>query len=108
MDRAADFYETVFSVALERTVVDSLDMALFPFDDNGRGVSGALAKGESYVPAKAGPRIYFFVENIDETLARALSKGGTVAYPKTRVGDFWVAEFEDTEGNQIALSSPRE
>ncbi|MCE7999354.1 MAG: VOC family protein [Rhodobiaceae bacterium] len=108
MDRATDFYEAVFSVTLERTVVDGLDMALFPFDENGRGVSGALVKGESYVPAKAGPRIYFFVENIDESLARALSKDGKVAYPKTPVGDFWVAEFEDTEGNQIALSSPRE
>lgn len=108
MERATDFYETVFSVTLDRAVVDGLDMALFPFDKNGRGVSGALARGESYVPSKAGPRIYFFVENIDEILARALSKGGKAAYPKTPVGDFWVAEFEDTEGNQIALSSPRE
>ena len=105
MDRAIAFYEVVFSVSLERTVIDGLDMARFPFVENGRGASGALAKGDSYVPSKSGPRVYFFVESIDQTLSRAVSKGGKVAYPKTSVGDFWVAEFEDSEGNQIALSS---
>lgn len=108
MNRAIDFYETVFSVSLERTIIDGHDMALFPFDENGRGVSGALAKGDSYVPSRSGPRIYFFVESIDETLDRVTSKGSRVAYPKTSVGDFWVAEFEDSEGNQIALSSANE
>jgi len=108
MDRAIDFYEAVFSLSLERTVIDGHDMALFPYAEDARGVSGALAKGDSYVPSKSGPRIYFFVESIDETLGRALSKGGRVAYPKTSVGDLWVAEFEDSEGNQIALSSANE
>ena len=105
MDRAVAFYESVFSVSLDRTVIDGHEMALFPFDEAGKGVSGALAKGESYVPSTAGPRIYFSVENIDETLQQAIINGGKVAYPKTLVGDFWVAEFEDSEGNQIALSS---
>ncbi len=108
MDRAIEFYQAVFSVSLERTVIDGLDMALFPFDESERGVSGALAKGDSYVPSRSGPRIYFFVESIDETLSEAVSKGGRVAYPKTSVGDLWVAEFEDSEGNQIALSSANE
>lgn len=108
MDRAIDFYEAVFAVSLERTVIDGHDMALFPFDENGRGISGALAKGASYAPASSGPRLYFSVDSIDETLGRAILKGGRVAYPKTSVGDFWVAEFEDSEGNQIALSSVNE
>ncbi len=105
MDRAVEFYEAVFSVSLERRLIDGHDMALFPFDESAGGASGALAKGESYVPSKAGPRLYFFIENIDETLARAVAQGGSVAYPKTAVGELWVAEFEDSEGNQIALSS---
>lgn len=108
MERAIGFYEAVFSVSVVRTVIDGLDMALFPFDENGRGASGALAKGDSYVPSRSGPRVYFFVESIDETLVRAISKGGRIAYPKTSVGDLWVAEFEDSEGNQIALSSANE
>lgn len=105
MDRAIAFYEAVFSVSLERKVIDGLAMALFPLDEKGRGISGALAQGDSYVPAPSGPRIYFFVESIDKALGKAVSMGGRIAYPKTQVGDFWVAEFEDSEGNQIALSS---
>ncbi len=105
MDRAIEFYEAVFSISLEKTMVDGNDMALFPFDENGGGISGALAKGNSYVPSVSGPRIYFFVESIDETLNQAIAMGGQVAYKKTSVGSFWVAEFKDSEGNQIALSS---
>ncbi len=108
MDRAIVFYEAVFSAALERTVIDGNEMALFPFYEDGRGISGALAKGDSYVPSASGPRIYFSVGNIDETLRRAVEAGGEVAYPKTQAGSFWVAEFTDTEGNQIALSATAE
>ncbi len=108
MDRAVEFYEAVFSVSLNRTTIDNHDMALFPFDENGTGISGALAKGDSYIPSNAGPRIYFFVEDIDEILSRAVSHGGRIAYKKTFTGAYWVAEFEDCEGNQIALSSASE
>jgi len=107
MDRATKFYEAVFSVSLERTTIDGHEMALFPFDESITGISGALAKGDSYVPSPSGPRIYFAVENIDETLNKAVEMGGEIAYKKTAVGDFWVAEFKDSEGNQIALSSSK-
>lgn len=105
MDRAIAFYEAVFSVSLERVLIDGHDMAVFPSDENGRGASGALAKGESYVPSRSGPRIYFFVENIDQILDLAIKNGGEQAYPVTSVGALFVAEFVDSEGNQVALSS---
>lgn len=105
MDRATAFYEALLSITLERTEIDGHEMALFPFDENGEFISGALAKGDSYVPSKSGPRIYFFVDSIDVILSRAVSQGGSVAYPRTQVGELWVAEFIDSEGNQIALSS---
>lgn len=108
MNRAVVFYEAVFGVSLERTMVDGHEMALFGYDADGAGVSGALAKGDSYVPSASGPRIYFSVADIDETLRKAVAMGGSIAYPKTSVGDFWVAEFRDSEGNQIALSSTGE
>jgi predicted enzyme related to lactoylglutathione lyase len=47
--------------------------------------------------------IYFKTENIDETLKLATSNGGQILYPKTDNGIGLVAEFEDTEGNRIAL-----
>ena len=108
MERAISFYEAVFSIKLEQTEIDNHPMALFPFDEHQPGVSGALAQGDSYVPSRSGPRIYFFVENIDQILNLVTLHGGRVAYPKTNTGTFWVAEFVDSEGNQIALSSANE
>ncbi len=107
LDRAVSFYESVFCCRLVRTVIDGHPMALFPSYEEAPGITGALAMGESYTPATAGSRLYFNTESIDETLARVLSNGGKVLYPKTSVGDLgWVAEFQDVEGNRVALHSP--
>ena len=106
LDRAVAFYEIVFGYQLERTLIDGHEMALFPSSDQAVGITGALVKGDSYIPGKAGSRLYFITENIDETLNMVLSQGGKVLYPKTSIGDLgWVAEFEDVEGNCIALHS---
>ena len=108
MGRAIEFYEAVFTVALERVQVDGHDMALFAFDEKHQGISGSLAKGESYVPSRSGPRVYFSVQSIDQTLTRIRSLGAKIAYPKILVGNFWIAEFIDSEGNQIAISADSE
>ena len=106
LDRAVDFYESVFGYQLERTLIDGHEMALFPSSDQAEGITGALVKGDSYVPTKEGSRLYFVTDNIDETLTKVLSRGGKILYPKTSIGDVgWVAEFEDVEGNCIALHS---
>lgn len=108
LDRAIRFYETVFGHALERTMVDGYPMALFPAREGGAGASGALAKGDVYIPGKAGPVLYFSVASIDETLVRARRAGGAVLYPKKSIGSLgWVAEVEDSEGNRIALHQAR-
>jgi predicted enzyme related to lactoylglutathione lyase len=72
------------------------------------GISGALAKGEIYKPTKDGVLIYFKTENIDETLQLATSNSGQILYPKTDNGIGYVAEFEDSEGNRIALFQSKE
>jgi predicted enzyme related to lactoylglutathione lyase len=106
LDRAAAFYEAVLLVSLERGEIDGNQMAFFPSDPNTAGAGGALAKGDSYTPGKQGCRIYFAVSSIDSTLERAIAAGGTILYPKTSIGDLgFVAEFEDSEGNCIALHS---
>lgn len=104
LDRATKFYAAVFGYEFERTVVDGYEMALFPYVEGRAGASGALAKGETYKPSKDGAVIYFSVENIDETLARAKAVGANLVYPNTFVdGNGYVAEIEDSEGNRIAL-----
>jgi uncharacterized protein len=108
IDRAIKFYTTVFNFEFDKEIIDKNEMALFPFAEANSGISGALAKGEIYKPTKDGVVIYFKTENIDETLTLATSNGGQILYPKTDNGIGFVAEFEDTEGNRIALYQSKE
>ena len=108
MDRASKFYSKVFEFKFENQIIDNNEMALFPFVEANSGISGALAKGAIYKPTKDGVLIYFRTANIDETLKLVISNGGQILYPKTDNGIGLVAEFEDTEGNRIALYAPKE
>jgi predicted enzyme related to lactoylglutathione lyase len=108
IDKAIKFYTTVFNFDFDKEIIDKNEMALFPFANENTGISGALAKGEIYKPTKDGVVIYFNTENIDETLKLATSNGGHILYPKTDNGTGLVAEFEDTEGNRIALYQSKE
>ena len=75
MDRAVRFYTNVFGYELSRQTVDGYEMAFFPRDADGPGASGALAKGDVYVPSKTGPIIYFDVPDIDQVFAAGASAG---------------------------------
>lgn len=104
LDRACDFYSKVFETTLTKEVVDGYQMALFETSDESFGASGALVVGDVYVPSQQGCFLYFGVESIDETIARALELGGSLLYPKKSNGDLGsVTEIQDSEGNRIAL-----
>jgi predicted enzyme related to lactoylglutathione lyase len=104
LERASRFYEEVFQFSLENKMVDGYSMALFPAAPGSSGASGALVKGDVYIPSQSGPIVYFGTENIDRTLERVRKAGGKVLYPEKRLdGIGSVAEFEDSEGNRIAL-----
>lgn len=59
LDRAVAFYRAVFGCDFERVAIDGNEMALFPSDAAASGASGALARGDSYVPGRQGVRGYF-------------------------------------------------
>lgn len=102
--RASGFYSKVFETTLTKDNVDGYQMAFFESSDQSFGATGALVVGEVYIPSHQGCFLYFGVESIDETVARALQHGGSVLYPKKSNGDLgFVAEIQDTEGNRIAL-----
>jgi uncharacterized protein len=104
MERAITFYTAVFNFDFEKTMIDGNEMAYFPFFENADGITGALAKGASYKPTKNGTLVYFRTKNIAETLKLVLQNGGKILFPETSNGDLGsVAEFEDCEGNRIAL-----
>lgn len=105
LERAESFYSAVFNFSFEKEIIDQYEMVLFPFEEKNSGITGALAKGDVYKPTKNGVIIYFKTENIDATLEKVIQHEGKILYPK-RIDEkysFAVAEFEDSEGNRIAL-----
>ncbi|MGE6395992.1 VOC family protein [Chryseobacterium scophthalmum] len=105
IERAEKFYMNVFNFKFEKEIIDDYEMMLFPFEETQSGISGALAKGDVYKPTKDGVIIYFKTKNIDSVLKKVLENKGKILYPKTinEKHGFAVAEFEDSEGNRIAL-----
>lgn len=109
MQRAVAFYEAVFDIKLDRTTVDGYSMAHFPTPGERPGADVTLAQGDVYVPSKHGAIVYFHVPDLDAVLSRATARGAAILYMKKEVmPGTWVAEFEDSEGNRIALSQRNE
>lgn len=104
LDRAMKFYSSVFNCEFTKEDIHGNEMALFPFNGEKSGITGALAKGEIYKPSTSGSLVYLSTSNIDEALEKIKSLGGEVLFPKTAAGEYgYVAEFKDLEGNRIAL-----
>lgn len=104
INRAIRFYQSVFQFSFQKEIIDNNEMALFPFVAKNIGISGALAKGEIYKPTHNGVVIYFQTKDIDASLEKVIQNNGKILYPKTSNDNLGiVAEFEDTEGNRIAL-----
>lgn len=110
MDRAIKFYETVLDVKLSRNQMGELDMAWFPFVEDGIGASGSLVhQKEFYKPSQEGTLIYFTTVSGDlaQELAKVEKAGGKVLVPKKLISEDvgYTGLFLDTEGNRIALHS---
>jgi len=83
------------------------EMAFFPSED---GVGGAVVSGDGYEPNDKGSLVYLNAgEDLSAALSRVEKAGGKVIVPKTQIspeiGHF--ALFIDTEGNKVALHSPK-
>ena len=106
MARAKKFYEKVFGVELTDEKMDDYTMSFFPWTEDAPGSAGMLIKGATYEPSHAGAVLYFSVDDIGETLRRINAKGGKTLMPKKSIGEYgFIAHFEDTEGNRLALHS---
>jgi predicted enzyme related to lactoylglutathione lyase len=106
LQRAKAFYEQVFDASLDLLEGGGVRMAWFPRPENAVGTSGGLIEAPGREPSKLGTVVFFNVRNIDAALATVEKNGGTVVLPKSGGGEHGsIAQFEDPEGNVVALYS---
>jgi predicted enzyme related to lactoylglutathione lyase len=107
LDRAVRFYETVLGVRLKREIFGGVPHALFPAGQTDAG--GALISDGRRKPSTDGTLIYLDAAGkLDACVERLKGAGGTVLLLKTDIGDpGFIAIFRDSEGNSVALHSPR-
>lgn len=104
LDRAKSFYESVLDVELTELGMDHWKMYQFPMLGDSYGASGTLVKAEGYKPSHEGALIYFSVGDIEATLQKVIANGGKILLPKMSINEYgFIAHFEDSEGNRVAL-----
>lgn len=108
MERARNFYETIFGIKMHQMDMMNTQMAGFPGEELSGKVSGALVQSPSHHPSSTGIVIYL---NGNPDLAIPLGKveasGGKILMPKTKITEEigYMAFISDTEGNNIGLHS---
>ena len=103
---AKTFYETILGAEMHLMEMPGMKSAFFPADLQ-NGIGGCITEGQGYEPSNKGSLIYL---NGGDDLSVSLSKvekaGGKIVMPKTAIGqNGFMAHFEDTEGNRVALHS---
>ena len=110
IDRAANFYEAIFNVSMIPLDLQQLKMRMFPVQDPGKGVGGALCYNKEFYKPSAtdGPLIYLNGNpDVQNILDKVEPAGGKIVVPKTQISPEYgyMAVFIDTEGNRVALHS---
>jgi len=106
LERAIKFYESVLGIKLSKNEMGPLKMAWFPRADDAMGAGGSLVKADGYAPSHGGTLVYITVADINGTLAKINAKGGKTLLPRMAIGEYgFIAHFEDSEGNRVALHS---
>jgi hypothetical protein len=107
IDRAVRFYETVLAVKLTREDMGDMQMAIFPYPEDGTG--GALCQHAMLGPSPSGGVVIYLDggDDLDVPLGRVAAAGGTVVMPKTLITPEigYMGFFKDSEGNVVALHS---
>ena len=105
MERAINFYQALLDIEFERGSIHGYDMAFFPFNENGVGISGALVQGDVYKPSIDGVFLYLLIDDIDAVLRKAVELGSEILLEKTEAEFCFVAEIKDSEGNRMCLTT---
>jgi len=106
--RAVKFYSQVLGENLQPMEMAGIKMAFLPAEEG--DIGGAICSGEGYKPSADGTLVYLNGgEDLNESLSKVEKAGGKVILPKTKISDEigYMASFMDSEGNKIALHSPK-
>jgi uncharacterized protein len=101
LDRACQFYETVFGWKIIR----SEDFPDYPMFQDGSGKAGGGFVSTAQPSTKPGILPYINVDDIESSLAKIGGEGGATVTGKTEIapGVGHIAVFTDPAGNQIGL-----
>jgi uncharacterized protein len=106
IERAKNFYETVFNIQLFDLPMEWGKQSLFPFSHESPNISGALVEKTDMIPSGNNTVVYFETEDCTAEEKRIEAAGGKIVRPKMAIGEFgFVSIFIDTEGNTIGLHS---
>ncbi len=104
MGRAKKFYESALGIEIAETEMGPNKMGWFPMEMDRAGAAGTLIQADGYKPSHEGSLVYLHVDKIDPTLKSIGSAGGKTLMPRTSIGEHgFIAHFEDSEGNRVAL-----
>jgi uncharacterized protein len=109
MDRAKQFYESVFEAKLEKieSPDTEIEMWAFPMTMEAVGASGALVKMDGVKSGGGGTIPYFHCDEVAVESERVAKAGGQIHTPKMSIGQYgFMALIVDTEGNTIGLHMP--
>ncbi len=108
-DRAKAFYSKIFDYEMPTLQMGPSQMGILIYEQ-GKGVGGAIVKGEGQVPSAHGTLVYLNAgTDLSVVLDRVEGAGGKIVLPKTPVAPDlgFFAYVMDTEGNRIGLHSAK-
>ena len=106
MDRAKQFYQSVFQLELELLNSPGLEMWSFPMAMDNTGASGALVKMDGFPSGGNSTLVYFTCTDCAVEAGRVTASGGRMQREKMSIGQYgFIALAFDTEGNMFGLHS---
>lgn len=108
LQRAQNFYETIFEVSLIPMDLADFKMRMFPVEDMMNSIGGALVHSEGFYKPSATEGVLIYLNanpDVQIILDRVEAAGGKIAIPKTEISPEYgyMGVFIDTEGNRIGL-----
>jgi predicted enzyme related to lactoylglutathione lyase len=104
-EAAGKFYGDLFGWGIHSA---GPEMGNYVMWGDGEGGGGGFPAADEMYPV-GSTLVYFGVDDIEATLARAEELGGKTLMPKTEIpGTGWFAIMSDTTGGRVALYTPME